>query len=145
MKPLIAISYQFDCQSSLLPVWSVQPWRSCKGSVPERRGYTCGLWMLFHSLAARVTGPTGGALWMAAVRGFMRRFFQCSDCSKHFEEHGSGAGGAGSLDARRRAAVVVASPQQGEWACECRLRPHQESAIAAYKGLQMPLFGSIHC
>jgi thiol oxidase len=28
-----------------------QPYYSCKGSQPSTRGYTCGLWMLFHSLA----------------------------------------------------------------------------------------------
>ncbi len=70
--------------SAKLCLLAAQPWRSCAGSIPERRGYTCGLWLLFHSLAARVSGPTGGVLWMAAVRGFMRQFFQCADCSEHF-------------------------------------------------------------
>lgn len=46
----------------------LQPWGSCQGSSPGTRGYTCGLWLLFHTLAAHVTGDTGGALWMAAVK-----------------------------------------------------------------------------
>ena len=92
----------------------MQAWRSCAGSIPERRGYTCGLWLLFHSLAARVSGPTGGALWMAAVRGFMRQFFQCSDCSKHF------AGMAAELEA-----LAVATPADAllwSWRAHNRVR-----------------------
>jgi hypothetical protein len=46
----------------------LQPWGSCRGSSPATRGYTCGLWLLFHTLAAHVTGDTGGALWMAAIK-----------------------------------------------------------------------------
>ena len=69
--------------------------------MPETRGYTCGLWLLFHSLAARVGGDTGGALWMAAVRGFMRTYFQCSDCSRHFEDMAS-----------QTDALAVGTPQQ---------------------------------
>ncbi len=46
----------------------LQDWGSCRGSSPGTRGYTCALWLLFHSLAAHVTGDTGGALWMAAVK-----------------------------------------------------------------------------
>ena len=47
----------------------VQEWGSCRGSRETSRGYTCGLWLLLHSLAARSTPPeTVGAFWMAAVR-----------------------------------------------------------------------------
>ena len=47
----------------------VQAWQSCKGSQEGKRGYTCGLWQVLHSLAARV-GPeeVGGAVWMHGVR-----------------------------------------------------------------------------
>lgn len=91
-----------------------QEWGSCKGSVPNARGYTCGLWMLFHSMAARVRGDTGGALWMAAVRGFMAVYFQCSDCRQHF------AVMAGEADA-----LAVSSPQQAllwAWTAHNRVR-----------------------
>ena len=41
----------------------------CQGSKPGTRGYTCGLWLLLHSLAARVEPATsGGAVWMSAVK-----------------------------------------------------------------------------
>jgi thiol oxidase len=49
-----------------------QSWRSCKGSQPNSRGYTCGLWLLFHSLAAHIEGDTAGVLWMTAVRCLLR-------------------------------------------------------------------------
>lgn len=51
-----------------LTVVPLQAWGSCRGSSPDTRGYTCALWLLFHTLAAHVTGDTGGALWMAAVK-----------------------------------------------------------------------------
>jgi hypothetical protein len=28
-------------------------WSACEGSVPDARGFTCGLWMMFHATAAR--------------------------------------------------------------------------------------------
>ena len=46
-----------------------QEWKACKSSIENKRGYTCGLWLLFHSLAGRIE-PTdsGGALWMTAIK-----------------------------------------------------------------------------
>ncbi|KAJ9524572.1 hypothetical protein QJQ45_024163 [Haematococcus lacustris] len=37
------------------PEWVDRPgsWRTCRGSVPGSRGFTCGLWLLFHTSAAR--------------------------------------------------------------------------------------------
>ncbi len=47
----------------------VQDWFMCKGSKPGTRGYTCGLWLLLHSLAARVEpASNGGANWMSAIK-----------------------------------------------------------------------------
>jgi hypothetical protein len=28
-------------------------WQHCKGSSPQYRGYTCGLWMSFHAITVR--------------------------------------------------------------------------------------------
>jgi hypothetical protein len=56
----------------------MQDWTSCQGSQPESRGYTCGLWMLLHSLAARLPEEgNSGALWLTSVKGFIKNFFQC--------------------------------------------------------------------
>jgi len=47
----------------------LQSWRACKGSKENTRGYTCGLWLLFHSLSGRVEPrETGGALWLTTVK-----------------------------------------------------------------------------
>lgn len=41
----------------------------CKGSKEGKRGYTCGLWALFHSLSTRVEPEeNGGSLWISAIR-----------------------------------------------------------------------------
>ena len=46
-----------------------QAWRSCNSTREGRRGYTCGLWQVLHSLAARApSDDSGGAAWMHAVR-----------------------------------------------------------------------------
>lgn len=75
-----------------------RPYVSCAGSTPETRGYTCGLWMLFHSLSVRM--PMGvesgdeGARWMKVIEGYIEHFFQCADCAEHFlqELHREDAG-----------------------------------------------------
>ncbi|GAB4818980.1 hypothetical protein N2152v2_006026 [Parachlorella kessleri] len=80
---------------ALCPGSQFQDWGSCKGSEPSKRGYTCGLWMLLHSLAARLpegegpSGSPGAAAWVTTVKGFIRHFFQCSDCSTHFVRYAS--------------------------------------------------------
>ena len=63
-----------------------EDWKECKGSIPSGRGYTCGLWQLFHSLSVGVSDEDSrsGARWLIAVRGFVKHFFQCSDCSRNF-------------------------------------------------------------
>jgi hypothetical protein len=54
-----------------------QEWGSCKGSRENSRGFTCGLWLLLHTLAARSRPEdTGGAFWMTAVR--LGGFIACS-------------------------------------------------------------------
>ena len=46
-----------------------QEWRACKGSNENTRGYTCGLWMVLHSLAARASmAPHAGREYLDAVR-----------------------------------------------------------------------------
>jgi thiol oxidase len=50
-------------------------WRACRGSEEGKRGYTCGLWLLFHSLAARAAYPTsrdGGLRWLQATAHWVK-------------------------------------------------------------------------
>ena len=58
-------------------------WQSCAASVPNRRGFTCGLWQLLHALAVGIE-ELQTDLWMQGVRAFSRHFFGCAECAKHF-------------------------------------------------------------
>lgn len=68
-----------------------EDWKGCKGSIPSGRGYTCGLWQLFHALSAGLPeeDDKSGSRWLVAVRGFVKHFFQCSDCSRNFVSYAS--------------------------------------------------------
>jgi len=58
-------------------------WSSCRGTYPGKRGYTCGLWMMFHSLAARSNDDSAGSD-LATLRSAVEHFFDCEECRKHF-------------------------------------------------------------
>ncbi|CAE7353559.1 QSOX2 [Symbiodinium natans] len=55
-------------------------WRRCKG-------FTCGLWTLFHVLS-QAKGPpdTAGQELLTRIRGFVANFFGCQQCREHFLE-----------------------------------------------------------
>lgn len=81
-------------------------WSTCRGSDPDKRGYPCGLWNLFHTVfvdAAQTPGGLAGAALQAvqwgkkgqgsggegqqllvALRDFVAHFFTCKDCARHF-------------------------------------------------------------
>jgi hypothetical protein len=87
-------------------------WQDCQGLWPHTRGYSCGLWTVFHAAAARApatlpraagqgTGKRGSAATGSAatgsaatparavvegVRGFVANFFDCPECQRHFED-----------------------------------------------------------
>ncbi|CAA2984257.1 sulfhydryl oxidase 2-like isoform X2 [Olea europaea var. sylvestris] len=58
-------------------------WMFCRGSKNETRGFSCGLWVLMHSLSVRVDD---GESHMAftAVCDFIHSFFICEECRQHF-------------------------------------------------------------
>lgn len=63
----------------------------CRGTVNGRRGYTCGLWTLFHFLTVQAASPEHKSNAdplevLRAVHGFVKHFFGCSHCSQHFQE-----------------------------------------------------------
>lgn len=63
-------------------------WMGCQGSSTNLRGYSCGLWELFHFLtvqSAADTTTTDPLDALKAVHGFVKHFFGCSDCSQHFQ------------------------------------------------------------
>mmetsp|Transcript_45138 Transcript_45138/g.98117 ORF Transcript_45138/g.98117 Transcript_45138/m.98117 type:complete len:509 (+) Transcript_45138:80-1606(+) len=58
-------------------------WRSCRGTWPGKRGYTCGIWNLLHVLAAG-TDDSSSLRDAETVRGMIWNFFECDDCRRHF-------------------------------------------------------------
>lgn len=71
------------------PVFSSNHWIGCRNSVSGRRGFTCGLWTLFHyltvqaSISERANDPLEV---LQAIHGFVKHFFGCTHCSEHFQE-----------------------------------------------------------
>ncbi|KAH9514558.1 Sulfhydryl oxidase 1 [Bulinus truncatus] len=72
---------------------SVIEWESCLGSSPIYRGYPCGMWTLFHVLTvasylqhqkARPSDPGNPQEVLLAIKGYMKHFFGCQECSKNF-------------------------------------------------------------
>lgn len=59
----------------------------CKGSRPGYRGYSCGLWTLFHTLTVNAALKPGneGPRVLPAMHGYVKHFFGCTDCSEHFQ------------------------------------------------------------
>ncbi|XP_043347237.1 sulfhydryl oxidase 1 [Dermochelys coriacea] len=64
-------------------------WVGCQGSKPNFRGYPCSLWTLFHLLTVQATRyrrlGTGPLEVLGAMRGYIRSFFGCRECARHFE------------------------------------------------------------
>ncbi|KAJ2954451.1 hypothetical protein O0L34_g2727 [Tuta absoluta] len=58
----------------------------CQGSQPNYRGYTCGLWTLFHTLTVGAASKSNneGPKVLRAMHGFIKHFFGCTECVEHF-------------------------------------------------------------
>lgn len=110
---------------------SHQPWVGCLGSDPNKRGFTCGLWTLFHYLT--VQAARNDPIWamhaprvrlyntlikfdedrenvppsavLFAIHEYIRHFFGCSGCSQHFQQ----------MAAKRHMANVTGSDEAVLW------------------------------
>ena len=58
-------------------------WAMCKGSYPTTRGYTCGLWQLFHMLTAH-SDDAHAVADLGTIRTWIENFFNCEDCRHNF-------------------------------------------------------------
>merc|ERR1719263_1095693 len=58
-------------------------WRTCRATWPGKRGFTCGLWTLFHSLAAQ-SDDRSALQDLQTLRSAIQHFFSCRDCAEHF-------------------------------------------------------------
>uniref|UniRef100_A0A6P7HBE4 Sulfhydryl oxidase n=1 Tax=Diabrotica virgifera virgifera TaxID=50390 RepID=A0A6P7HBE4_DIAVI len=64
-------------------------WLGCKGSADNYRGYTCGMWKLFHYLTVNAADEAVGSnprVVLEAMHGYIKSFFGCYDCSQHFQD-----------------------------------------------------------
>ncbi|CAI9607747.1 unnamed protein product [Staurois parvus] len=70
-------------------------WVGCQGSRSQLRGYPCSLWKIFHSLTVQgATQPevlantafeNDAQAVLKIMRRYIREFFGCRECAKHFE------------------------------------------------------------
>ncbi|KAL7149443.1 hypothetical protein ABFS83_05G040800 [Erythranthe nasuta] len=60
-------------------------WMFCRGSKNETRGFSCGLWVLLHSLSVRVDDGESH-LAFTTICDFIRSFFICEECRQHFSQ-----------------------------------------------------------
>eukprot|EP01018_Ginkgo_biloba_P027215 Gb_28602 [translate_table: standard] len=58
-------------------------WIFCRGSKNDTRGFSCGLWLLFHSLSVRIENEEAMATF-TTICDFVRNFFICEECRQHF-------------------------------------------------------------
>lgn len=71
---------------------SPQQWLACSGSSHKYRGYPCGMWKMFHYLTVNAADQNHGKPdanpreVLEAMHGYIKNFFGCADCSKHFQE-----------------------------------------------------------
>ncbi|XP_044253532.1 sulfhydryl oxidase 1-like [Tribolium madens] len=62
---------------------SSQTYLGCQGSVKGKRRYPCSLWQLFHYLTVNSEDPREV---LNAMHGYIKYFFSCGGCSKHFQQ-----------------------------------------------------------
>ncbi|KAL3501828.1 hypothetical protein ACH5RR_036277 [Cinchona calisaya] len=60
-------------------------WMFCHGSRNDTRGFSCGLWILLHSLSVRVDDGES-QMAFTAICDFINNFFVCEECRQHFYE-----------------------------------------------------------
>ncbi|EES19913.1 hypothetical protein BDA96_09G236700 [Sorghum bicolor] len=60
-------------------------WIFCRGSKKETRGFSCGLWVLLHSLTVRI-GDGESQTTFTSICDFIHNFFICEECRTHFYE-----------------------------------------------------------
>lgn len=89
-EPLCRKSFKLLVEAKDDKLFPPLRWRSCHGvAVPTDwvrcRGFTCGAWLLFHVASVRMEDkPEAGRKMMDAIVGYVRHFFPCEDCKKHF-------------------------------------------------------------
>ncbi|KFK33346.1 hypothetical protein AALP_AA5G002100 [Arabis alpina] len=57
----------------------------CRGSKNDTRGFSCGLWVLMHSLSVRIEDGESHFAF-TALCDFVNNFFMCDECRLHFND-----------------------------------------------------------
>ncbi|GMJ13307.1 quiescin-sulfhydryl oxidase 2 [Hibiscus trionum] len=60
-------------------------WMFCRGSRNDTRGFSCGLWVLMHSLSVRIEDGESQSTF-TSICDFIHNFFICEECRQHFYE-----------------------------------------------------------
>ncbi|PIA33485.1 hypothetical protein AQUCO_04100130v1 [Aquilegia coerulea] len=58
-------------------------WIFCRGSKNDTRGFSCGLWVLLHSLSVRIEDGESQSVF-TTICDFIHNFFICEECRQHF-------------------------------------------------------------
>ncbi|KAI4313834.1 hypothetical protein L6164_026783 [Bauhinia variegata] len=58
-------------------------WMFCRGSKYDTRGFSCGLWVLLHSLSVRIEDGES-QFTFNAICDYIHNFFICEECRQHF-------------------------------------------------------------
>ncbi|KAL5553372.1 hypothetical protein UlMin_040773 [Ulmus minor] len=58
-------------------------WMFCRGSRNDTRGFSCGLWVLLHSLSVRIEDGESQFAF-TSICDFVHNFFGCEECRQHF-------------------------------------------------------------
>ncbi|GAB4828799.1 Sulfhydryl oxidase 1, variant 2 [Ancistrocladus abbreviatus] len=58
-------------------------WMFCRGSSKDTRGFSCGLWVLFHAISVRIEDAES-QIAFTTICDFVRNFFVCEECRQHF-------------------------------------------------------------
>ena len=78
-----------ELETKWIPIYSSNRWVGCQGSASNLRGFSCGLWTLFHFLtvqAADTEIAQDPLETLQAVHGYVKYFFGCTECSDHFQQ-----------------------------------------------------------
>ncbi|KAK9750367.1 hypothetical protein RND81_02G191400 [Saponaria officinalis] len=60
-------------------------WMFCRGSRNDTRGFSCGLWVLLHSLSVRIEDGESHLAFTTTCE-FIHNFFICEECRQHFSD-----------------------------------------------------------
>jgi thiol oxidase len=87
MKDLLELSGSESVKSR----YDREPWVSCAESDRQHKGYTCSLWLLFHTLTVGEYAKAAPVrlrpmLVLTTMRDYITKFLGCTVCSSNFEK-----------------------------------------------------------